>query len=82
MIIFLMWAEIRCQLLKLNDTLPNQAQNISLIEMYKYTTISSLANYLAGNSSTSLDMTNTAEKTSNEVKKRHLGRLLNKSKLK
>ncbi|MBE9201697.1 MULTISPECIES: non-ribosomal peptide synthetase [unclassified Nodularia (in: cyanobacteria)] len=67
---------------KLNDTLPNQAKNISFIEMYKYTTISSLANYLGSNNSTSLDMTNIEEKTSNELKKRHLGRLLNKSKLK
>ena len=67
---------------ELNNIFPSETQNISFIEMYKYTTISSLANYLKQNSSTTASILSQNQKQKKELKKRHFKRLLYKSKLK
>ncbi|NEO28694.1 MAG: non-ribosomal peptide synthetase, partial [Kamptonema sp. SIO4C4] len=66
---------------ELNNTLPNETKDISFIEMYKYTTIASLAKYLERRGSTTVDLSQNKPETKNKFRKRHLQRRLNKSKL-
>jgi len=65
---------------ELNNTLPNETKDISFIEMYKYTTIASLAKYLERRGSNAVDLPRNKQETKSEFRKRHLQRRLDKSK--